>query len=68
LDTETWPDVVRIVEKHNGVWEGCWSLSFHQKGTGTQKGNKVVKRVMVCEGKINAALVFEGAPYRELRV
>ncbi len=21
-DTETWPDFVRIVEKHNGVWEG----------------------------------------------
>ncbi len=61
LDTETWPDFVRLVEKHNGVWGGCWCLSFHQKGTGSQEGNKAVKHGMVCEGRARAALVFDGA-------
>lgn len=23
LDESTWPDFVRLVEKHNGVWGGC---------------------------------------------
>ena len=24
LDVETWPDFARLVERHNGVWGGCW--------------------------------------------
>src|SRR2546421_4672992 len=29
LGSETWPDFARIVEKHNGVWGGCWCVAFH---------------------------------------
>src|SRR2546425_13340777 len=61
LNTETWPDFVRLVEKHNGVWGGCSCLSFHQKGTGSLEGNKTLKHELVCEGKARAALVFDGA-------
>src|SRR2546427_8903529 len=31
LKRETWPDFERIVEKHNGVWGGCWCTAFHLK-------------------------------------
>src|ERR1700745_2891537 len=29
LGKETWPDFERMVEKHNGVWGGCWDTWFH---------------------------------------
>jgi GNAT superfamily N-acetyltransferase len=61
LNTETWLDFVRLVEKHNGVWGGCWCLAFHQKGTGSLEGNMALKHELVCEGKARAALVFNGA-------
>ena len=32
LDESTWPDFARLVEKHNGVWGGCWCISFHPEG------------------------------------
>jgi len=31
LGNETWPDFARIMEKHNGVWGGCWCVAFHVK-------------------------------------
>lgn len=61
LDEDTWSDFARLVEKHNGVWGGCWCLYFHQKGTGSQEGNKEKKRELVCEGRAQAALVYDGA-------
>lgn len=32
LDEGTWPDVARVVEKHNCVRDGCWCLGFHPEG------------------------------------
>jgi len=32
LDETTWPDFAALVERHNGVWGGCWCMSFHQEG------------------------------------
>ena len=61
LDSSTWQDFARLVEKHNGVWGGCWCLFFHQKGTGSKEGNKTAKHGLVCAGKARAALVFDGA-------
>ena len=29
LGSTTWPDFERMVEKHNGVWGGCWCTFFH---------------------------------------
>lgn len=60
LNPDTWPAFARLAEKHNGVWNGCWCISFHQKGTGSWEGNKNLKRSLVCEGKARAALVFDG--------
>lgn len=60
LDPETWPAYARLIEKHNGVWGGCWCLGFHQKGTGSFEQSRDVKHQLVCEGKSKAAVVFDG--------
>ena len=33
LDATTWPDFARLVDKHSGVWGGCWCMSFHPRIT-----------------------------------
>jgi len=63
LGPRTWPDFERIVEKHNGVWSGCWCVTFHHptgKGTGTAAGNRALKQKLVMAGKSHAALVYDG--------
>jgi len=63
LGPKTWPDFVKIVEKHNGVWGGCWCVTFHNpkgKGTGTLSGNKALKKKLVMEDKSHSALVYDG--------
>jgi hypothetical protein len=34
LDDTTWPDFACLVERHNGVWGGCWCMNFHSEGVG----------------------------------
>ncbi len=63
LGPETWPDFVRIVEKHNGVWGGCWCVAFHHptgKTTGTPAENRALKEMLVRAGQSHAALVYQG--------
>jgi GNAT superfamily N-acetyltransferase len=63
LDESTWPDFARLVEKHNGVWGGCWCMGFHAEGFGSAKApqdNRAVKERRVREGRAHAALVFDG--------
>ncbi len=60
LNKETWPDFASLVERHNGVWGGCWCLEFHPEGS--QKGidRRAIKERRVNEGQAHAALVFDG--------
>lgn len=60
LNPDTWEDFARLVEKHNGVWGGCWCLFFHRKSTGSKEQNREVKHGLVCEGRARAALVYDG--------
>jgi GNAT superfamily N-acetyltransferase len=63
LDETTWPDFARLVERHNGVWGGCWCMSFHAEGVGrarTAAQNRAAKECRVCEGRAHAALVYDG--------
>lgn len=57
LSEDTWPDFARLVEKHNGVWGGCWCLGFHQKFGGN---HRELKEARVREGQAHAALVYDG--------
>jgi len=64
LDETTWPDFSRLVEKHNGVWGGCWCMAFHPEGVGrsrTPEQNRSEKERRVREGRAHAALVYDGA-------
>ena len=63
LDVTTWPDFAALVERHNGVWGGCWCMGFHEEGVGrghTVEGNRRTKEQRVREGRAHAALVFDG--------
>jgi|SRR5262245_1069446 len=64
LDETTWPDFARLVERHNGVWGGCWCMSFHAEGVGRNKTaaqNRSEKECRVREGRAHAALVYDGS-------
>lgn len=63
LDESTWPDFARLVEGNNGVWGGCWCMSFHAEGVGRKKTpaqNREEKECRVKEGRAHAALVYDG--------
>ena len=63
LDESTWPDFARLVEKHNGVWGGCWCMGFHPEGVGaghTREGNREAKRRHVTRGTVHQVLVYDG--------
>ncbi|MFP3883760.1 MAG: GNAT family N-acetyltransferase [Actinomycetota bacterium] len=62
LDSDTWDAFATLVERHNGVWGGCWCLAFHPKSPDmgqSVEGNREVKRRLVSEGRAHAALVFD---------
>ncbi len=64
LDEATWEDFARLVQRHNGVWGGCWCMAFHPKGEGrnrTVAQNRSEKECRVREGRAHAALVYDGA-------
>jgi len=64
LTMETWPDFVELVERHNGVWGGCWCMGFHKEGFGKDRSaenNRRNKECKVRDGTAHAALVFDGA-------
>jgi GNAT superfamily N-acetyltransferase len=63
LGSDTWDAFARLVERHNGVWGGCWCLSFHPKYPErgqSLEGNRALKQRLVEEDKAHAALVFDG--------
>jgi hypothetical protein len=62
LGSDTWDAFARLVERHNGVWGGCWCLSFHPKYPErgqSLEGNRALKQRLVKEDKAHAALVFD---------
>ena len=64
LDGATWPDFVRVMEKHNGVWGGCWCVAFHPiegDSDRTIASRRAYKDRLVSAGRSRAALVYSGA-------
>ncbi len=60
LGPETWDAFAALVERHNGVWGGCWCTFFHPTSPDTAEGNRRIKQGLVNEGAAHAALVFDG--------
>ena len=60
LTPETWDLFAALVERHNGIFGGCWCVKFHPERadhvTGYD-GNRAFKKCLVEEGIAHAALV-----------
>lgn len=61
LSAATWPDFAALVERHGGVWGGCWCLEFHPEGKERGPHRRANKECRVQEGTAHAALVFDGS-------
>ena len=63
LSPETWSAFDALVQRHNGIFGGCWCIWFHpdcaERGQGDD-GNRALKRRLVEQGRAHAALVFDG--------
>ena len=63
LTPETWDAFAGLVERHNGIFGGCWCIWFHpdsaERGQGYD-GNRALKKRFVEEGRAHAALVMDG--------
>src|SRR5713226_10421320 len=64
LGSTTWPNFERVVEKHNGVWGGCWCTAFHLKRSEEKQWtgkHRALKEKLVRANQSHAALVYDGA-------
>ena len=62
LDAGTWPHFAALAEAHNGVWNGCWCMAFHdfaEDGVSHAK-NRAEKERRVRSGDAHASLVYDG--------
>jgi GNAT superfamily N-acetyltransferase len=63
LDAHTWEAFAAMVERHNGVFGGCWCTWFHTMSADKERtydGNRDLKCRLVEEGRAHAALVLDG--------
>jgi GNAT superfamily N-acetyltransferase len=61
LDVSTWPACASLIERHHGIWSGCWCTWFHDDAEkdGTEAGNRALKERLVREGRAHAAVVLD---------
>jgi GNAT superfamily N-acetyltransferase len=61
LTPDTWPAFAALVERHNGVWSGCWCLGFHaERETRGYEVRRELKFAKLQSGETQSALVFAG--------
>jgi len=63
LEEATWPAFAALVERHGGIFGGCWCMGFHPEGIGrgtTAELNRDRKLARVRAGSAHAALVLDG--------
>ena len=63
LGPDTWDAFARLVERHNGVFGGCWCTWFHTlhaDKTFSAEDNRAAKQRLVEQGRAHAALVLAG--------
>ena len=62
LTSDTWPAFAELVERHNGVFGGCWCTWFHTLAKDKERtydSNRDLKCGRVEAGRAHAALVFD---------
>lgn len=63
LTPDTWGAYAALMERHGGVFGGCWCTWFHTMPADkerTYEGNQRLKKCLVDEDRAHAALVFDG--------
>jgi GNAT superfamily N-acetyltransferase len=63
LAPDTWDAYAQLIERHNGIFGGCWCTWFHPdcpEKRQSAEGNRTLKERLVIEGLAHAALVFDG--------
>jgi GNAT superfamily N-acetyltransferase len=63
LRPDTWDAFADLVERHNGVFGGCWCTWFqtmHDDKSFEAGSNRELKERLVRQGRAHAALVFDG--------
>ena len=63
LTPETWDAYAAMIERHGGVFGGCWCTWFHTMSGEKEReygANRDLKKRLVEEGRAHAALVFDG--------
>ncbi|GAA4361297.1 GNAT family N-acetyltransferase [Angustibacter luteus] len=63
LTSQSWDAFAEMVERHNGVFGGCWCTYFHTMNAEKERtydANRSLKHRLVVEGRAHAALVFDG--------
>ncbi len=61
LGPETWAAYAALIERHNGVWGGCWCLAFHEGQTRDSLAERRArKQALVEAGRAQASVVFDG--------
>ena len=63
LSPDTWDAFAALVERHNGIFGGCWCTYFtstERDPERTYESNRELKRRLVHDGKNHAALVMDG--------
>lgn len=62
LSPATWPAFDDMVQRHNGIFGGCWCTYFHDCATRQPgyKGSRAFKKELVDTGQAHAALVMDG--------
>jgi GNAT superfamily N-acetyltransferase len=63
LDPSTWPAYADLIERHNGIWGGCWCMGFQndlKPSYASVAEKKEDKHSLICKGRAHAAVVFSG--------
>ncbi|WP_245889371.1 GNAT family N-acetyltransferase [Knoellia remsis] len=63
LDASTWDAYAALMERHNGVFGGCWCTFFHTMSadkTYDADDNRALKERLVRAGRSHAAVVMDG--------
>ncbi len=59
LSAETWDAFAELVERNNGVYGGCWCISYHPECGQRHLNYRDVKEERVSTGRAHAALVVD---------
>ncbi len=59
LSASSWDAFAELVERNNGIYGGCWCISYHPECGQRELNYRAVKEDRVKTGRAHAALVFD---------